>query len=222
MGIADHIKNGISRRGFVLGGAAAALPRCLPVARKKRAPATMPPASRRLSRTIRRLSRSLMSTKLLISILSRPASWTLPTGHAAVLLRWRLRRRDDGACFCPACQYAWCAQPGRWLAYHINRGSYRGHGICFLRCPCRRWRVCLGRDELCQLIVEALRSKSVGPLRSLATWLSSIEVARTMIRPCLRRSGHRSSGIKCLRQAAIKRVVIRFAIVARLMNPRPR
>ena len=49
-------------------------------------------------------------------------------------------------------------------------------------------------------------SKSVGRFARLATWLSSIEVARTTIRRCLRRSGHQSSGTRCLRQAAIKRV----------------
>lgn len=222
MGIADHIKNGISRRGFVLGGAAAGAATVLAGCSKKTGTSDDAAGEPQVIKDDSKIVSITDEYEAVDIDLEPAASWTLPTGHAAVLLRWRLRRRDDGACFCPACQYAWCAQPGRWLAYHINRGSYRGHGICFLRCPCRRWRVCLGRDELCQLIVEALRSKSVGPLRSLATWLSSIEVARTMIRPCLRRSGHRSSGIKCLRQAAIKRVVIRFAIVARLMNPRPR
>ena len=33
---------------------------------------------------------------------------------------------------------------GRWLAYHINRGSCRGHGICILRCPRRRRRIRVG------------------------------------------------------------------------------
>lgn len=28
-----------------------------------------------------------------------------------------------------------------------------------LRCPRRRWRICLGRDELCECIVEALCAK---------------------------------------------------------------
>ena len=113
MGIADHIKNGISRRGFVLGGAAGG--RChgaCRMLRKKRATSDDAAGEPQVIKDDSKIISITDEYEAVDIDLEPAASWTLPRGYAAVLLRRRLRRGDDGTRIGAARQHTRCAQPG--------------------------------------------------------------------------------------------------------------
>ena len=221
MGIADHIKNGISRRGFVLGGAAAGAATVLAGCSKKTGTSDDAAGEPQVIKDDSKIISITDEYKAVDIDLEPAASWTLPLG---TLLYY-----CDGDYAAAMMAPASALHANTLGVLNLGDGSLttliedpiEGTGYAFYDV-----RAGDGVFAWVEMNLPIHRGSSTlkicRALRSLATWLSSIEVARTMIRPCLRRSGHRSSGIKCLRQAAIKRVLIRFAIVARLMNPRPR
>ena len=95
MGIADHIKNGISRRGFVLGGAAAGAATVLAGCSKKTG-----------------TSDDAAGEPQVIKDDSKIISITDEYEAVDIDLRRRLRRGDDGARIGAARQHTRCAQPG--------------------------------------------------------------------------------------------------------------
>ena len=111
MGIADRFKNGISRRGFVLGGAATGTAAVLAGCSKKTGTSDDAAGEPQVIKDDSKIVSITDEYEAVDIDLEPAASWTLPLGTL-------LYYCDDGACFCPACQYAWCAQSGRWLAYH--------------------------------------------------------------------------------------------------------
>ena len=213
MGIADHIKNGISRRGFVLGGAAAGAATVLAGCSKKTGTSDDAAGEPQVIKDDSKIISITDEYEAVDIDLEPAASWTLPLG---TLLYY-----CDGDYAAAMMAPASALHANTLGVLNLGDGSLttliedpiEGTGYAF-------YDVRAGDGVFAW--VEMNFANSSWKLYALATWLSSIEVARTTIRRCLRRSGHQSSGIKCLRQAAIKRVVIRFAIVARLMNPRPR
>ena len=105
MGIADHIKNGISRRGFVLGGAAAGAATVLAGCSKKTGTSDDAAGEPQVIKDDSKIISITDEYEAVDIDLEPAASWTLPLGT-------RLRRGDDGARIGAACQHARCAQPG--------------------------------------------------------------------------------------------------------------
>ena len=214
MGIADHIKNGISRRGFVLGGAAAGAATVLAGCSKKTGTSDDAAGEPQVIKDDSKIISITDEYEAVDIDLEPAASWTLPLG---TLLYY-----CDGDYAAAMMSPASALHANTLGVLNLGDGSLttliedpiEGTGYAF-------YDVRAGDGVFAWVEMNFANSS----WKLYAQNLSGASLSGDVVE--LDRGGKDYdppllSGIKCLRQAAIKRVVIRFAIVARLMNPRPR
>ena len=219
MSIAGQIKNGISRRGFVLGGAAAGAATVLAGCSKKTGTSDDAAGEPQVIKDDSKIVSITDEYEAVDIDLEPAASWTLPLG---TLLYY-----CDGDYAAAMMAPASALHANTLGVLNLGDGSLttliedpvEGTGYSFYDVRAGdgvfAWVEMNFANSSWKLYAQSMRRLS-------AMWLSSTEAARTTIRRCLRRSNRLSFGTRCPQRAEIRRVAIRIATAVRSMRQRSR